>query len=112
MIEGLWTLEINSALEDFTTGIAVLHRGRVLGGDTRYFYVGSYSIDSAGMAKAKVTFTHYAGPLLSVVGPVKELTVILSGEPKQDVFDLSGSIEGVPGSMLSIRLTRRAGLSA
>jgi hypothetical protein len=62
------------------------------------------------MVKARVTFTHYAGPPISVAGLAQQLTVILSGEPKQDIFDLSGSIEGVPGSMLSIRLTRRTDL--
>lgn len=113
MIDGLWTIEINSALELFTTGIIVLDRGRVLGGDTRFFYIGTYDIDVTGTVHAKVTFTHYAGPHLSVVGVVNELTVILSGTPAEDVFELRGHIEGLPGSnILSIRLTRRAGPTA
>lgn len=111
MIEGLWSIEANTNLGELTTGVVVLYAGRVLGGDTRYFYVGTYSVDVTGVANARVTFTHYAGPPISIMGVVKQLTLNLSGTPSRDAFSLDGFIEALPSLTVSIRLTRRAELS-
>jgi T3SS negative regulator,GrlR len=90
MIEGLWTIEIKLKTgELLTSGVIVLFDGRVLGGDTRYFYVGTYKLDSTGRAYAIVTITHYSGPQESILlGNNKEYTLNLSGRPEQPVFDL------------------------
>lgn len=89
MIEGLWTIEIKLKTGEFlTSGVIVLFNERILGGDTRYFYVGTYRIDDTGRAYAIVRLTHYSGPPESIFGEGKQFDLNLSGRPELPTFEL------------------------
>jgi len=109
MLEALWSVEFVSNIQGVGSGIVVLETGRVLGGDAQYFYVGSYSVE-AGIVKANVTITHYAGPPNTIFGQAKSVTLNFSGKPAHDKFELQGAVAGSPGLTVSVRFTRRAEL--
>lgn len=109
MLEALWSVDFSSNVQGFGSGVVVLESGRVLGGDAQYFYVGSYSVEN-GVAHAKVTITHYAGPSNTVFGQAKSLTLQFSGTPSREQFELQGSVVGSPGLSIRVRFVRRAEL--
>lgn len=108
--EGLWSLEFFSNVALPTgSGVVVLHAGRILGGDTRYYYVGEYSIQDKTVS-ATVTFTHFFGPPDAVVGSGQRFRVTAKGEFDTPTFMVSGRLVEDPGITLDIHLTRRADL--
>ncbi len=109
MIEALWSVQFGSNLNDFGAGCVVLETGRVLGGDSGYYYVGSYKVENDVIA-ARIKVTHYSGELNSIFGNVREFELQVTGKPERNIFVLNGHVEGHPELKISIRLTRRAEL--
>ncbi len=84
MLEALWSVEFVSNVQETGAGVALLETGRVLGGDSSYFYVGTYSMDKSDV-QASLRVTHYAGPPNSIFGNAREFTLGASGpaRPRQ-----------------------------
>ncbi|MEO8039993.1 MAG: GrlR family regulatory protein [Betaproteobacteria bacterium] len=111
MLEGLWSAEFVSPVTNGPAGIAVFEAGRIVGGDGRYFYVGTYAVDGE-VLMAEIKVTHYAGPTTPVFGPLREFTLYLSGEPHRDQFKITGEGQEIPGIFIDWQFTRRADLPA
>lgn len=109
MLEALWSVEFVSNVEGAGAGVAVLETGRVLGGDSSYFYVGTYRMDGSDV-RASLRVTHYAGPPNSIFGNAREFTLEVVGRPAHDSFLASGHVAENPALNIAIRLTRRAEL--
>ena len=109
MLEALWSVEFSSNVQGVGAGVAVLETGRVLGGDSQYFYVGSYKVHN-DQIQAQLTVTHYAGAPSSIFGTAKQFTLQLTGAPARDRFELHGHVLESPNLKITIRLTRRAEL--
>ncbi len=109
MLEALWSVEFVSNVQGAGAGVAVLESSKVLGGDSQYFYVGSFRVE-AGTVHAKVKVTHYAGPSNSIFGPLSESTLELTGKPARDQFELVGRVVENPNLLIGLRLKRRAEL--
>ena len=110
MLEALWSVEFLSNLQGFGAGVAVLETGRVLGGDSQYTYIGSYSTNPSGILNSTVKVSHYFGPPHSIFGAAKEFNLILSGTPAHSSFEMRGHVENNPQLQITIRFTRRAEL--
>jgi len=109
ILEALWSAEFVSPVPDLPAGIVIIEAGRIVGGDGRYFYCGTYELGAdVLMAEAKVT--HYAGPTRSVFGPHKNFDLYLSGVPGRDRFTVSGESPQNPGVFIEWRFIRRAEL--
>lgn len=109
MLEALWSVEFVSNVQGLGAGVAVLETGRVLGGDSQYFYVGSYKVQNEQIS-AQLKITHYAGATSSIFGPIKEFNLELVGKPARAWFDLHGHLVENRNLTITIRLTRRAEL--
>ena len=58
MIEAMWTVSFSTPQGTFGSGVAVFETGRIFGGDSMYFYLGSYTVSGSDvMGKALVQ--HY-----------------------------------------------------
>lgn len=44
MLEALWSVEFLSTAQGYGAGVIVLESSRVFGGDSTYFYIGSYEL--------------------------------------------------------------------
>lgn len=109
MVEALWSVEFVSNVQGQGAGVVVLETGRIFGGDSNYFYLGSYEV-ADGVIRAEVTARHYAGPPSSVLGNSEVVTVAAAGRIGHDFFAVDGHLVGDPSRRISIRLTRRAEL--
>lgn len=101
MLSGIYFVRFAANNNDFGEGLAVIRNGYVNGGDETYLYQGR--IDAYGEdIKAHLEIKHYRGPLNSVMGPMKQFTLQLSGKIGGDRFEVSGGIPNIPGPRIII----------
>lgn len=108
MIEALWSVEFVAQNGNIGGGVAVFESGRILGGDSSYFYTGSYRVKN-GSVEAEVNVTHYFGQLNNIFGNYESVTLTLAGQIHEQQFTVSGTAQE-PQGQVAIRLTRRAEL--
>lgn len=109
MVEALWTAEFVSSTGRAGIGVAVFDNGRLYGGDTSYFFIGSYTL-SGDSITVDVHVTHYAGLPSNIFGPLEEAHLSLSGTVTQDAFTLTGHTKETKDKA-DFKLTRQAELS-
>lgn len=109
MLEALWSVRFISNSENVGGGVAVFETGRVIGGDSQYTYVGTFSV-SGGEVSARIEVNNYFGPGYSVFGPLKTYALILKGAANASEFELTGEVEGDPEKRIFIKLERCAEL--
>jgi hypothetical protein len=61
MLEALWTVEFEVAGGWENGGVLVFETGRIFGGDSQYYYLGTF-FASEGSVTAELRVTHYHGP--------------------------------------------------
>ncbi len=77
---GLWSMEfLDRRGEVVSGGIAVLENGKLLGGDSAYYYAGTYSLASDRKVRARLSIKHFAGAGHSIFGPMKAFEVEAEG---------------------------------
>jgi hypothetical protein len=112
MVEGLWSAEFfipPSGTAVFGSGVVVLNQGKILGGDSTYYYHGDYVI-AGGQFIAHVETKHYSGPNNNIFGEgIKFNVVKLSGPVDSNEMELQGMSPAL-GQNIAIRLERLIGL--
>ncbi len=78
MISGLFGLTYHLGNKG-NSSTAVLRDGRIRGGDSTYFYVGTYAEES-GFIRGEVLVTHWIGPMDLVFGQFRQIRLILALE--------------------------------
>lgn len=61
-LEGLWSVIFVSGQNSINAGVVVFETNRLFGGDSWYYYVGTYKGED-GKLTAQFKSTHYAGPI-------------------------------------------------
>jgi hypothetical protein len=114
-VEGLWTIEFGSSAGIFGTGVAVMREGKIEGGDTSYYYFGTYEKPNPekqypSIFKARIEVKPYMPGAESVFKTYnRSITLNLEGTFKdEDNAVAVGTPEGIPGMNLGIRMTRRS----
>lgn len=107
-IDGLWTAEFGSSTGIFGGGAAVLKEGKIMGGDSTYYYTGEYSF-SGNTFKATLKISPFIAGAESVFKTIgKDLTLDLTGSMSPDGRLLAqGHPEGMPHLNFGVKLTRR-----
>ena len=79
--DGLYSLaiEMNGAKQGRATGIAVLQGGRILGGDSFFYYTGSYSFSRGKWRGEMIVHQHTEAPGLILVFGGREVTCGFTG---------------------------------
>jgi len=108
MIEALWSVEFVAANGNSGGGVVIFESGRIFGGDSSYYYVGSYQVNGSDIS-GKVRVNHYYGEVNNIFGDYKEVTLEFSGRIQAEQFIVEG-IAKEPNSNAKIRLTRRSEL--
>lgn len=83
MIEGLWVVKFltpNDPTMELNGGVVVVETGKIYGGDSGYFYVGSMEPSSNGVWNTTITITRHDPDIESIFGDI-------------DTFDLTGQIK-------------------
>lgn len=109
MIEGLWSVDFFSNTGDFGAGIVVFETDRVFGGDSQYYYLGTYTVQNH-IIKGAVKVTHFANDPYSIFGKDKEFHLNIEGKISDQVFEAQGYRIDNPDLRIGIRFTKRAEL--
>lgn len=92
MLDGLWLVQFYSpSTGDCRSGIIVFQGTRVMGGDSYYYYSGSYStVKQDAIVKIRV---RKHSPGLSVFGQLTDFNLILQGKPAESIMLFEGYLE-------------------
>lgn len=106
MVEALWTFKFITHQNTVGAGVAILESGHVFGGDSEYYFIGSYSIRGNEIT-VEVESTHYGTTPNSMFGPAKHLNLRFSGPLAQPTTTLEGNVVEAPEKRMTLVLTRR-----
>ena len=106
-IEQLWSLEFVSGLGSEGGGVVVLEKGKVIGGDNNYFYIGSYNLNN-NKFNATIDIKHYHGSHNPIFGKSDELIIKLEGDYNEEEMLLTGHILEEPSMEIHVRLKYHA----
>src|SRR5713101_127037 len=95
--EGLWSVEFISSPQSqgqmwsgVGAGVVVLETWKLFGGDSTYFYLGTYSFN-AGKLTAIVDVKHYYGPRNAIFGDLEQFRLNLRQVDRQPTADPNGN---------------------
>ena len=78
-IEALWTIQFDTGNGWINGGVVIFETGRVFGGDSQYFYTGTYQ-NHGDQISGEARIRHYHGPLSTAFGTNdKDFMVRLEG---------------------------------
>jgi hypothetical protein len=90
---GLYTLgiEMSGAKQGSATGVVVLHNGRIMGGDSFFYYTGSYSFGRGKWRGDMTVNQHTDAPGLNLVFGGREVTCGFTGTYSAGFADIDGT---------------------
>ena len=104
MLDGLWILQFHGP-GGVGGGVVVFTKGRVLGGDSGFAYVGSYE-EKGDTLMAKVTVTQFDPSIPSVLGVPGNHDLLIEGKIVNDTIEGTGALVTHPDSKIVVRLRR------
>lgn len=115
-IEALWTMYSGNVYEPglvegmAAAGVVVFETGRLFGGDSGYYYLGTYEV-AGGRLSGTATVQHYNGPPTSAFGPdIKFNEVEFEGDIEGGEISGQMWVKGIPELRLPIKMYRQAEL--
>jgi hypothetical protein len=110
MVDGFWIVQYEG-MQGNGGGVVVFTKGKVFGGDTGYYYLGSYEGNGHSM-KARVAVRNFIASVPSVVGITGDFELSIEGTVEGDTIRATGRLVGVNKPGIALRLSRRAELPA
>ena len=86
MLNGLWTVEFSSALNIVGKGVLVLSGGRLFGGDSGYYYSGSFEVDGSTVS-GTIDATRFDINSVSVFGDIGDFSLSFEGTVSKAAID-------------------------
>ena len=108
MIEGLWAVQY-VGLEGNGGGVAVFENGKVLGGDTGYTYVSTYTIQNSTL-KARVEVSNFLPDVPNVLGLQGDFDLEINAPVTGDLIQGAMTLVGRPGAGIVVRFMKKASL--
>jgi hypothetical protein len=108
MFEGLWTVQFQG-VQGGGGGVVVFTKGKVLGGDGGYTYVGEYE-ENGNNVKARVTVSNFIPGVANVMGRQGNFDLEFAGVGNGDTMNVTANLVGTPTQRLNARLTKKTSL--
>ncbi len=83
-LDGLWVADFSTPAGT-GNGVLAINGSQVLGGDAQYFYFGDIVAIGPASVRGTLTIQHYSGPLTSVFGPDRKVTLTFDGAASGDL---------------------------
>jgi hypothetical protein len=77
-LEALWAVTFIASARNLGGGIVVFEGEKIFGGDSNYYYVGSYKA-AGNVITADVAIIHHAGPYNKLFGPLPRVDLTVKG---------------------------------
>lgn len=116
MIEGLWTIRFDQPGYDeynLRGGVVVIESGRILGGDSGYYYVGEVTPRSGGGWELAARVVRHDPTIESLFGDVDEVQtsgILIKGEPDDSGRPTLDAAYVGPNGPLPLKLVKVAEL--
>ena len=105
MLEALWSVQFATPEGMAGGGVVVFETGRIFGGDTSFYYVGTYEdVKEDGVLNARVRVRRHAPGLPSAFG-IEDFELKLSGKVQAERFTVMGTVVADPTKQLDVQLT-------
>jgi T3SS negative regulator,GrlR len=109
-VDALWTIEFETASRWTNGGVVVLDAGRIFGGDSQYYFQGTYRFAAGGLT-ADIHVSHYHGAVQTAFGDAaREFDVKIEADVAKDGQDVFGSATRGGFPTIHLRMKRRAAL--
>jgi hypothetical protein len=108
MVEGLWIVQY-VGLQGSGGGAIVLVNGKVLGGDTGYLYIGTYTVKDS-ILSARVKVSNFLPEIPNVLGIKGDFELDLRVPVSVPVMQGGMSLVGQPGAGIAVKMTKKADL--
>jgi hypothetical protein len=105
MVDGLWTV-LYFGPQGEGGGVVILNKGQVLGGDSGFFYEGSYEV-VGDVFKGKVAVKNFISSVPNVIGIVGDFDLLLVGQIEGDTMKGTGALASAPEAKIAVLLTKR-----
>ena len=110
MLEGLWSVEFETATGYVGAGVVVFETRKVFGGSDNYYYLGSYNAARDGKITIETEIIHYSGDKTSPFGNLDRYHAIWEGYLSGETSIFKGHLQHDPLVQINIRLIKRAEL--
>jgi len=108
MVEGLWIVQY-VGLQGSGGGAVVLVKGKALGGDTGYTYIGTYAVEN-NVLTAKIRVANFLPEIPNVLGIKGDFDLELKAPMGDKVIQGTMSLVGQPGAGIAVKMTKKAEL--
>ncbi len=108
MIQGLWVLQY-IGLKGSGGGVVVFVNGKVLGGDTGYSYVGTYTLEDDTL-KAHIRVSNFLPDVPNVLGLSGDFDLEIIAPVTGDLVQGAMSLVGRPGAGVAVKMMKKASL--
>ena len=105
MIDGLWTVQYYGP-QGNSGGVVVLMNGRILGGDSGFYYVGSYKLNGDAL-EGKVSVKNFDPSIPNVIGVVGDFDLLIEGKVTGNSINGTGALATAPSAKIAVRLLKR-----
>jgi len=103
-VEALWTLEFANHA-GYGGGVVIFESGRIFGGDTSFYWTGTYSIKD-GAITGKIDVNRHSPVMQSLLGR-DSYSLELAGQLNDQEMELNGSILGEENSPHLVAILKR-----
>jgi len=107
-LDGLWIVQFTGK-DILGSGIVVFSNGKLFGGETGFYYIGTYESDGQ-MVKARAVIRNFDPAIPSGFGIQGDYEMDVSAKLQDDKLTGTAMIPGQPQHSLGIRLTKKANL--
>jgi hypothetical protein len=107
VLSGLWTIEFSTNAGDMPGGVFIFQRGRIYGGSSGFFYLGSY-VTEANVISAKIEVVNSSSVPNPMFGSLKVSTLILSGRIQTPDMELTGRLSAKPALKIFVNCRKQA----
>ncbi len=105
-IDGFWTAKFTSE-QISGSGVVVFVNGKVFGGETGFYYLGTYDADDR-VLKARIVVRNFDPNMPSGFGIPGDYKIEVSAMLQGEVMAGTAVVTGFPQYSLGIRLTKKA----
>ena len=106
MVDGFWIIQYEG-MQGNGGGVVLFTKGKVFGGDTGYYYLGSYE-SRGNSVTARIAVRNFIPSIPSVVGITGDFELSIVGTVEGEVMNATGRLVGVNKPGLALKLWKRA----
>jgi hypothetical protein len=108
MIDGFWLVNAE-ATGGTAGGVVVFANGKVFGGDSGFYYLGTYQ-EKNGIVKARVAVHNFDPAIVNILSVAKDYELNVAATMKDETMTGTAVVPGVANQSIALRLTKKANL--